>query len=114
MANITMVTVIFRVVASVHRSPNVRRNGKNPPMFILIVDRRNWYSGSCVLTEPWYLIILGSLVAIVVFGISVVPIPNLVFLSISIPVSFCLRWASLGVNLVLSSQKEILDKLTCL
>lgn len=88
MANITMVKTIFRVVASVHKSPNVRRNGDNPQIFILTVDHRNWSSGWRVLTEPWYLIILGSLVPIVVVGISVVSIPSLVFLSISIPVSF--------------------------
>ena len=80
-------------------------------MHVFLVECHDWYNGWHVLTEPWHLIILKSLVPVV--GIFVVSIPSLVFISILIPVSFKLRWASLGINLALSSQKNILAELTC-
>ena len=57
-------------------------------MFILSVDRCDRYSGGDVLMEPRHLIILRSLVPVVVVVIFVVSVPNVVFLSTSIPVSF--------------------------
>ena len=60
------------------QSPNVRKNGENSKMLILIVDCCDRYSGEGVFTEQWYLIVLWSLAPIVVVvGILVVYAPSL-------------------------------------
>ena len=77
MANVTMVAAIICVVRTVCQSLNVRRNGENPQMFILSVDRCDRYNGGGVLTEPRHLIILRSLVPVVI------SIPNIILFSTS-------------------------------
>ena len=84
-----MVGTTPRVVASICWSPNVRRDGEYFEMLILIIDHCDRYNGRGVLTEPWYLIFLWSLVPIVVvLGISVVFVPSLNLLAIFISTPF--------------------------
>ena len=86
MTNIVMVTKILRIIALMCEGPNVRRNGENPEILILVVDH-----------QAQYLTVLRSWVLIIVIVVSIISIPSLILLAITISIDFC--HGSIFVNL---------------